>query len=103
MVKLTVQTPYCQKNSCTVSFSAIISVLSVLFYCAGFVRVELVISEQQKRIFKLEDVVEGLKLIANDGEANFFGNTIHGKIIFGSYLPTIYESIIHFRSKAKTE
>lgn len=82
MVKMTVQTSYCQKNSSTVSFSAIITVLSVLFYCAGFIRVELAINEQQKRIFKLEDVVEGLKLIANDGEVNFLENTIHGKIFF---------------------
>ena len=36
------------------SFASILSVLSV-FYCAGFLRVELELNEQKKRINALED------------------------------------------------
>ena len=37
------------------SFSGFISVLSILFYCAGFLRVELELNEQKKRINALEN------------------------------------------------
>ena len=37
------------------SFSSILSVLSIVFYCAGFLRVELELNEQKKRINDLEN------------------------------------------------
>ena len=37
------------------SFSSFLSVLSILFYCAGFLRVELELNEQKKRINALEN------------------------------------------------
>ena len=37
------------------SFASILSVLSIIFYCAGFLRVELELNEQKKRINALED------------------------------------------------
>ena len=37
------------------SFTSILSVLSIVFYCAGFLRVELELNEQKKRINDLED------------------------------------------------
>ena len=37
------------------SFASILSVLSIVFYCAGFLRVELELNEQKKRINDLED------------------------------------------------
>ena len=40
------------------SFASIISVLSIVFYCAGFLRVELELHEQKKRINTLESVAE---------------------------------------------
>ena len=40
------------------SFSTILSVLSIVFYCAGFLRVELELNEQKKRINALEIVAE---------------------------------------------
>jgi len=40
------------------SFASIISVLSIVFYCAGFLRVELELHEQKKRINALESVAE---------------------------------------------
>ena len=40
------------------SFATILSVLSIVLYCAGFVRVELELNDQQKRINALENVVD---------------------------------------------
>ena len=37
------------------SFASILSVLSIVFYCAGFLRVELELNEQKKRINDLEN------------------------------------------------
>ena len=37
------------------SFASILSVLSIVFYCAGFLRVELELNEQKKRIKALEN------------------------------------------------
>ena len=46
---------YKQKLS---SFASILSVLSIVFYCSGFLRVELEMNEQNKRINDLESVEE---------------------------------------------
>ena len=40
------------------SFVSILSVLSIVFYCAGFLRVELELHEQKKRINALENNAE---------------------------------------------
>ena len=40
------------------SFSSFLSVLSIFFYCAGFLRVELELNEQKKRINALENNAE---------------------------------------------
>ena len=40
------------------SFASILSVLSIVFYCAGFLRVELELNEQKKRINDLENIEE---------------------------------------------
>ena len=40
------------------SFTSILSVLSIVFYCAGFLRVELQLNEQRKRINALENIGE---------------------------------------------
>ena len=37
------------------SFASVLSLLSIVFYCAGFLRVELELNEQKKRINVLED------------------------------------------------
>ena len=44
-----------QKKS-FLSFASILPVLSILFYCAGFLRVELELNEQRKRINALENI-----------------------------------------------
>ena len=40
------------------SFSPIISVLSIVFYCVGFIKVELEMNEQKNKINALENVAE---------------------------------------------
>ena len=40
------------------SFASVISFLSIVFYCAGFLRVELELHEQKKKINALGNVAE---------------------------------------------
>lgn len=47
----------CQKQSLP-SSASILSVLSIVLYCAGFLRVELELNEQKKRIKALEHIEE---------------------------------------------
>ena len=47
-----------QKEQKKPSFPLILSVLSIVFYCAGFLRVELDLNEQKKRINALENIEE---------------------------------------------
>ena len=49
------------------SFASIISVLSIVFYCAGFLRFELELHEQKKRINALETIAEA-KSLSNDAD-----------------------------------
>ena len=49
------------------SFASVISVLSIVFYCAGFLRVELELHEQKIRINALESVTE-TKLTSNNAD-----------------------------------
>ena len=46
------------QKQCAPSFATVLSVLSIVFYCAGFLRVELELNEQKKRINALEIVAE---------------------------------------------
>ncbi|XP_068696934.1 uncharacterized protein [Montipora foliosa] len=52
-----VRTMNSQKQSLP-SFASIVSVLSILFYCAGFLRIEFELSDYKKRINAIESVVE---------------------------------------------
>ena len=64
------------------SFASIISILSIVFYCAGFLRVELELHEQKERINALESVPEAkspskdadMKMIKN-APGKFFGTS----------------------------
>ena len=47
------------------SFASAISVLSILFYCVGFFRVELQLNEQKERISALESIAEAKSPINN--------------------------------------
>jgi len=55
------------------SFASIISILSIVFHCAGFLRVELELHEQKKRINALESVVEA-KSPTNDADREIIKN-----------------------------
>lgn len=55
------------------SFASIISILSILFYCAGFLIVELELTEQQKRISVLETIGEA-KAASDDPDINVIEN-----------------------------
>ena len=46
------------KKQSSPSFATIISVLSILLYCAGFLRVVLELKDQKRRISALENVAE---------------------------------------------
>lgn len=70
-----------QKNSSTGSFPIIILVMSVLLCCGGFFRVELVLNLHKGRIIVLQEAVERLKTILNDGSRKVFKNAIHGKLV----------------------
>ena len=65
-----------QKEQKKPSFPLILSVLSIVFYCAGFLRVELDLSEQKKRIQALESIEEAkshtniLDLVTKSKEIN---------------------------------
>ena len=61
------------------SFSSIISVLSIVFYCVGFIRVELEMNEQKNRINALENVAEEAKQKSND--ANMKIKNAPGKLV----------------------
>ncbi len=55
-----------QKSS-SPSLASIISVLSIVFYCVGFIRVELELNEQKNRINALESVAEAKPPSADAG------------------------------------
>ena len=65
-----------QKEQKKPSFPLILSVLSIVFYCAGFLRVELDLSEQKKRMQALESIEEAklhtniLDLVTKSKEIN---------------------------------
>ena len=46
------------KKQSSPSFATIISILSIVLYCAGFLRVELELNDQKRRISALENVAE---------------------------------------------
>ena len=50
------------------SFSSIISVLFIVLYCVGFIRVELEMNEQKNRINALENVAKEVKPKSDDAD-----------------------------------
>ena len=69
----------CEKQSLP-SFASILSVLSIVFYCAGFLRVELELNEQKKRINDLENNEENTQPDVPNRD-KLTKNT-HGKFFF---------------------
>ena len=65
------------------SIASIISVLSVVFYCVGFIRVELEMNKQMERISALENTAEA-KPKLNDADVKI-SNNAPGKFVFTKY------------------
>lgn len=76
------------------SLSSIISVASILFYCVGFIRVELEMNAQKKRIsaLEIESVADQTKRPSNDPHIKFMKNA-PGKFLFyrNTYRPYILD------------
>ena len=51
-----------QTQSSFPSFASIICIVSVLFYCVGFIRIEMELSNQKKKINALEDALDAVKV-----------------------------------------
>ena len=81
------------------SFASIISVLSIVFYCAGFLRVELELREHKKRINTLESVAEA-KPPSNDPDII---NNAPGKFVLQDKLVTsCFNTIIRYNYHSKS-
>ena len=61
-----------QKPQSLSSFASVISVLSIVFYCVGFIRVELELNQHKKRLNSLESVAE--RKPPNDPDIKFISN-----------------------------
>ena len=62
------------------SFASIISVLSIVFYCVGFIRVELELNQHKKRLNDLESIAE-IKPPSKDSDIKLINNAA-GKFAF---------------------
>ena len=62
------------------SFASIISVLSIVFYCVGFIRVELELNQHKKRLNDLESFAE-TKPPSKDSDIKVINNA-PGKFAF---------------------
>ena len=62
-----------QESRSLPSFASIISVLSIVFYCVGFIRVELELNQHKKRLNDLESVAE-TEPTSNDPDKKFISN-----------------------------
>ena len=96
------------------SFASIISILSILFHCAGFLRVELELTEQQKRLSVLETIAE-TKASSDDPDINVIENaqgelvavfacgeknTKEAGILKSCLFPLQTKTSVHFNEKA---
>ena len=63
------------------SFVSILSVLSIVFYCAGFLRVELELNEQKKTINDLENNEETSSTSSDVPNLNQLAKKTLGKLL----------------------
>ena len=71
-------------------FATILSVLSIVFYCAGFLRVEVELNEQKKRINALENVAETGPPSSEVHSDAIITNIPQRKFVFNSALVCFY-------------
>ena len=82
------------QKECFPSFASIISVLSIVFYCVGFIRVELELNQHKKRLNDLESIAE-TKPPSNDPDIKVINNA-PGKLVFKKIQSTSYSECFHF-------
>ena len=70
------------QKQCAPSFATILSVLSIVFYCAGVLRVEVELNEQKKRIIALENVAETEPLSSELHSDTIITNISQRKFVF---------------------
>ena len=70
------------------SFASIISVLSIVFYCVGFIRVELDLNQHKKRLNDLESFAQ-TKPPSKDSDVKVINNAL-GKFAFKKMQSTSY-------------
>ena len=70
------------------SFASIISVLSIVFYFVGFIRVELELNQHKKRLNDLESIAE-TKPPSKDSDVNVINNA-PGKFALNKMQSTSY-------------
>ena len=81
-----------QKQSLS-SFASIISVLSIVFYCVGFIRVELELNQHKKRLNDLESFAQ-TKPPSKDSDVKVINNA-PGKSTFRKIQSKSYFEYIH--------
>ena len=77
------------------SFASVISVFSILFYCVGFIRVELELNQHKKRLNDLESVAE-TKPPSNDPDIMKIINNAPGKFVIKKIQSTSYSQCFRF-------
>ena len=65
------------------SFASVISVLAIVLYCAGFLRIELELNEHKKRLNALENVAEK-KPPTNERDHQKTTNNFPGKFVLST-------------------
>ena len=61
---------------------SIISIASILFYCAGFLRIEMELSNHRKKITALEDFVDAMKVHEGLIQGTPAGRYCEGTVLF---------------------
>ena len=79
------------------SFASIISVLSIVFYCVGFIRVELELNQHKKRLNDLESFAQ-TKPPSKDSDVKVINNA-PGKFVFKKIQSTSYFECFHLSAR----
>ena len=66
------------------SFASVISILSIVLYCAGFLRVELELNEHKEKLNALENVVAENKPPTSEPKHVKTTRSIPGKFVLSS-------------------
>ena len=70
------------------SFASVISVLSIVFYCVGFIRIQLELNQHKKRLNDLESIAK-TKPPSKDSDVKAINNAL-GKFAFKKMQCTSY-------------